>query len=158
MATKRHKRLLNIIIAIACVLIAYAVFAFFQNKPNYRDLDNEYSSIPIPADWKQTDRKNETGLWGMFCLANDITCPAISVDFISNAPFNKTKDLEAINGILHNAGYMRTSMNMANCGTRNDYYRCIVHASKNDIEMQIIISGSDVLGKDISLGLTQNNE
>lgn len=61
-------------------LVVAALFAFYQSqRPNYRDLEREYQSLNIPANWQLISNKNNNGFLGITCfqIAGE-TCPYLS--------------------------------------------------------------------------------
>lgn len=100
-----HNKRILISSAIVLFLVIYVVFGYLSNKPNYKDLNGEYAKLAIPSSWEQINRTNQTGLWGMFCFASDVTCPDIQVSFTSNALFSTGKQTQILTHLLEPAGY-----------------------------------------------------
>lgn len=73
-----------LVTAIGMVLVIVAIFAFYQSqRPNYRDLEREFQSLNIPANWKLESNSSNKGFLGLACfqIAGE-QCPYIVTDYL----------------------------------------------------------------------------
>lgn len=99
----RNKKLIVVasIVLLAVVLLS---FLFYQSqRPNYRDLEKEFSKLQIPGDWTLVQSDDKKGLGGRSCIgvASDVSCPILQRIYTTS----KTTDMSVPFNLLAPEGY-----------------------------------------------------
>jgi hypothetical protein len=149
-----------LVITGGCVVLFLVVFGFlyYTNKPNYRDLEKEYSKLSIPSDWKLVGQDFEKGVFGFLCIQVDTACPAIYSQYRDSSSISSNKDLLTINNIFLKSNILIKKRLLDDCKEyRGDKYYCRVEGSHQKIGI-IISVGSNSRGEKVwNLSMGQKN-
>ncbi len=138
-----------IVLVVAACLVAFVLFGFLyyqSQRPNYRDLEKEFSNLQIPSNWQLVSESSSKGWMGLFCFTSGIdeACPYKDVLFsLSSDEKNSQSDIAFLSQIESTGGFSNVDKNLANCSKNVENYYCIYFAEKGKIKLRLSIDSSD---------------
>lgn len=148
-----------IIFFIGFVLSTLIVLMFFGwqyaiNRPNYRDLQNAYKDLKLPADWQKVSETSNKGTLGLFCWQiGGEECPYMHIELdrtvdIAMAEISTyARRILAENGysIYKDASYIDKKCSLSDISQSN--YSCSERGYKNNLSVYIELSSENSFGK-----------
>jgi hypothetical protein len=148
----------RIVLPISGIIIVLGlVFAllYFNNRPNYRDLQKEFERISanIPADWQLVSESSNKGTWGLFCLQIEGSeCPHLIVEYQRSAlsGISPAAVIEELENILLDSGFTLLDDSYQKCSDSNiedDDYTCSASGSRDSIRANVSIKSKAPAGE-----------
>jgi hypothetical protein len=136
------------ILTISAIVIAVAALFFgWQyaiNRPNYHDLQKEFSKLSIPANWKLVSESNNRGVLGLFCWQIEGSeCPYVGAKYSKTSDPDPVLDKKALTTIVESAGFQLIETDDTNCILGINNYYCSADARKNKLSLEVSIGVED---------------
>lgn len=141
----RNKTVVFILVGSFVVLVLLGFLYYQSQRPNYRDLEKEFSTLQIPADWELVSESSSKGWKGLFCFTAKIdeTCPYLEVNYQNSVKLDPDSDKKLLTTLASEAGYSTSDVNYENCNLSAEKYYCILFAEKNGINARLSVSSVD---------------
>lgn len=138
-----------------CIIVAFLLLGFWyyqSQRPNYRDLENEFSSLNIPSDWTQVSSSSNNGTLGLFCWQIEgETCPYLLKEFSAPTKFGlATIDQlkKEMRQQITNLGYnqIESYEKCTEANFENNDFTCSVAGKKNGKKIYVAATAQSASG------------